>query len=57
MRANADIADIARDVAAEVGEDVVKDVCGAASVAGIAYGNTTAYVPTYMLYTYLLLIN
>ena len=57
MRANADIADIAIDVAEEVGEDVVKVVCGAASVAGIAYGNTTAYVPTYMLYTYILLIN
>ena len=57
MRANADIADIARDVAANVGEDVVKDVCGAASVAGVAYGNPTAYIPTYMLYTYILLIN
>ena len=57
MRANADIADIAIDVAEEVGEDVVKDVCGAASVAGVAYGKATAYVPVYMLYTYILLIN
>ena len=57
MRANADIADIEEDVAADVGTDVVKDVCGAASVAGVAYGKATAYVPVYMLYTYILLIN
>ena len=52
MRANADIADIEEDVAADVGEDVAKDVGGAASVAGVAYGNTTAYVPVFMLYTH-----
>ena len=65
MRANADIADIEEDVAADVGEDVAKgisedvakDVGGAASVAGVAYGKATAYVPVYMLYTYILLIN
>ena len=45
--------DIAEDVVADVGEDV----CGAASVAGVAYGKATAYVPVYMLYTYILLIN
>ena len=57
MRANADIADIEEDVTADVGEDVAKDVVEAASVAGVTYGIATAYVPTYMLYTYILLIN
>ena len=57
MRANADIADIEKDVTADVGEDVTKDVVEAASVAGVTYGIATAYVPTHMLYTYILLIN
>ena len=57
MRANADIADIEGDVTAYAGEEVVKDVVEAASVAGVTYGIATAYVPTYMLYTYILLIN
>ena len=49
--------DASEDVAKDISEDVAKDVGGAASVAGVAYGNTTAYVPVYMLYTYILLIN
>ena len=44
--------DIAEDVAVDVGADAVEDVCGAASVAEVAYGKATAYVPVYMLYTY-----
>ena len=57
MRANADIADIEKDVAADVGKDVAEDVGGATSVAGGTYGKAPAYVPVYMLYTYILLIN
>ena len=36
----------------DMAEDVAADVVGAASVAKIAYGKATAYVPVYMLYTY-----
>ena len=50
-------ADVGEDVAKDISEDVAKDVGGAASVAGVAYGKATAYVPVYMLYTYILLIN
>ena len=49
--------DANEDVAKDISEDVAKDVGGAASVAGVAYGKATAYVPVYMLYTYILLIN